>query len=425
MPDLFALADAAPWLTLAIALLIGALIGAERETRVTRQERVRFGLRDFVITSAIGWTCGIVHEPWFTALVVIAMLTIIVIHGRYPADTTHGATHGATTELALLTVFALSYAVALPATSAVIPIAIALAIVVTLLLDAKTTVKRFFHSSITDVEFAATVRFLALVFIIWPLMPDVHVGPYGFFHPRGLWQAVLLVSGLSYVGYFLEKYAGPSLGARAAAILGGLVSTTVVTASLAGRVRKDSGGMTIAWQSATLANAMQFPRVAVIVSLFAGQVVPSLVAAALGAFVVGLVLSYVIGRYGEPVQADAVALSNPLQLAPALRFAAYLALVSLGSSWAVSELGTQALILASALGSVLDVDAVLIAQAGLAQQGVVSMALLEVTAVVAVVANMMVKLGIAGVAGSFGFFWRLSISFAVMVLLFGGVLLLW
>ncbi|MGA0833125.1 MAG: hypothetical protein ACO3QO_01205 [Candidatus Kapaibacteriota bacterium] len=41
-----------PWITMAIALLIGALVGAERETRQTDHGPVRFGVRDFVITSA-------------------------------------------------------------------------------------------------------------------------------------------------------------------------------------------------------------------------------------------------------------------------------------------------------------------------------------------------------------------------------------
>lgn len=405
---------------MAIALLIGALVGAERETRQTDHGRVRFGLRDFVITSAVGWVCGAVHEPWFTALAVVALLTIIVVHGK---DSTEP--HGATTELALITVFALSYAVSLPATSTLIPLAIALAIGVTLLLDAKTTLKTFFHSSVTDVEFAATVRFLALVFIIWPMMPDEHFGPYGFFHPRGLWQAVLLISGLSYVGYFLDKYAGPRLGSRVVAILGGLVSTTAVTASLAGRVRRDPAQLQISWQSATLANAIQFPRIALLIALFSRNLPVAVVVAAAAAFTAGLATAYVIGRRGTPVPTESVALANPLQLAPALKFAAYVALVSLGSSWAVAEFGTQALILASALGSVLDVDAVLIAQAGLVRKGVVSMTLLEVTALVAVVANMLVKLGIAWFTGSVGFFWRMSISFAVMVVLFAGLLALW
>lgn len=368
--------------------------------------------------------CGAIHEPWFTALAVVALLTIMVLHRN---DAT--GPHGATTELALLTVFALSYAVSLPATSALIPIAIALAIVVTLLLDAKTSVKRFFHSSITDVEFAATVRFLALVFIIWPMMPDQHLGPYGFFHPRGLWQAVLLVSGLSYVGYFLDKFAGPRLGARVVAVLGGLVSTTAVTASLAARIRKDPTQLPLAWQSATLANSIQFPRIALLIGLFSGSLPTTVLVAALAAFLAGLVVSYVIGRVIANLQRAAptvsVTLANPLQLAPALRFAAYLALVSLGSSWAVAEFGTQALIVVSALGSVLDVDAVLITQAGLVHQGVVSMTLLEAMTVVAVVANMMVKLGIARFTGSWAFFWRMSISFAVMLLLFAGVLALW
>lgn len=416
MNDLLALAPAGTWISLAIALLIGALVGAERETG---ESHIRIGLRDFVITSAIGWLCGVIHEPLVTALCVASIITLIVLHARRaPAE------HGATTELSVLAVFAMAYAVALPSASEFIPLAIALAIVLTLLLDAKSRLKAFFHTSLTDVEFAAAVRFLALIFIVWPLMPDQHLGPYGFFHPRGLWQAVLLVSGISFVGYFLEKFFGPTLGARAVAILGGIVSTTAVTSSLATTVRHDPQRLGISWQSATLANAMQYPRVAVLLALFAEASLPTMLVGAIVAFALGLIMAYIIGKISPIQVASSVALKNPLQIVPALRFAASLAIVSFVSSWAFAEFGQQALLVTSALGSLVDVDAVIIAQAGLIQQGLVQANLMLLVTVVAITANVVVKIGISAINGTPGFAWRMALSMILMLAGFVAVVLL-
>ena len=410
MADVFTITDVGPWLTLAIALLIGALVGAERETGDTR---ISVGLRDLVLASAIAWLCGRLDEPLVTGVVVAGIMALLFIQGR--RDPAHV---GVTTELSVVSVFLLSFMISRPGNEHLIPIIVALAIVLTILLDAKKRLKQFFHETITDVEFAATVRFLALIFIIYPLLPDQRLGPYEFFHPRSLWLAVILVSGISFVGYFFEKFFGARLGSRMVAILGGLVSTTATTSALADEARQDAKRTTISWQSATLSNAIQFPRLLVLVLLFAPDVAPSLAAPALVAFGVGLLVALAIGWWGSLPEKSEMQLRNPLRMGPALQFAAYLAGVAFVSGWAFDQFGTEALYITSAIGSLLDVDAVTISQADLFTRGLIDSSMLVTIVLIAVGTNMVIKLGMSFINGTFGFFWRMAISFAAMIAAF-------
>lgn len=416
MADYFTITDVGPWLTLAIALLIGALVGAERETG---EARISVGLRDLVLTSAIAWLCGRIHEPILTIMVVAGILTLLFVQGR--RDPGH---IGVTTELSVLAVFLLAYTVSRPDTAQYIPIVIALAVVLTILLNAKTRVKQFFHTTITDVEFAATVRFLALIFIIYPLLPDQRMGPYDFFHPKGLWLAVIMVSGISFVGYFLEKFFGARLGSRMIAVLGGLVSTTATTSSFADEVKQDPARLYMSWQSATISNAMQFPRILALILLFAPGVAPSLMAPTLVAFFAGIGLAFVIGWVTTLAAPTEMKLRNPLRLAPALQFAAYLAGVAVISGWAYDSFGTSALYVTSAIGSLLDVDAVTISQADLFGRGLIDASMMVTIVLIAVATNMVVKLGMSLINGTFGFFWRMAVSFLVMLIAFLATMLI-
>ena len=77
--------------------------------------------------------------------------------------------------------------------------------------------------------FAATLAFVGVVVVIYPLLPEGAYGPYAFFEPRQVWKFVILISSISYLGYFLEKFLGEEQGLFYTSVLGGLASTTAAT----------------------------------------------------------------------------------------------------------------------------------------------------------------------------------------------------
>ncbi len=54
-----------------------------------------------------------------------------------------------------------------------------------------------------------------------------------FFNPHSIWQFVVVMSGVSYVGYFLSKIYGSHKGIIFSGAIGGMVSSTAVTSSMA------------------------------------------------------------------------------------------------------------------------------------------------------------------------------------------------
>ena len=101
--------------------------------------------------------------------------------------------------------------------------------------------------------------------VIYPLLPDGAYGPYAFFDPRQIWKFVILISSISYLGYFLEKFLGEEKGLFYTSVLGGLASTTAATMLFARESKErpeDTFGL---WRAFVIANTVQFPRTFLIV----------------------------------------------------------------------------------------------------------------------------------------------------------------
>ena len=406
MPSLLTVTDLFPWVTLGIALLIGVIVGAELETA---RSHAAIGLRDIVLTAAMGWISGRLEEPLIGISVMLGLVALMIVH-RPRADTHIGVT----TEFAVISVFLLTYVLGSTREASIVVLIVALAIALALLLDAKSTVKRVFKEVITDKEVADTIRFLAIIFIILPLLPEGRFGPYEFFAPRTLWFAVILVTGVSFVGYFLEKFLGPRLGTWLMAVLGGMVSTTVMTQTFARQAAVNPARLTIAWQAATLANSIQFPRMLILLLITAPGLAQMTITALVPAFVAGLIMSALIGRGRTTEEATQPALRNPLRLWPAIQFAVFMAGVSITGAVLYDLLGTGGLFLTSALGAILDVDAITLNAADRVSAGVMDLKIGQVVLVIAVGANMIVKLVLSATSGSRGFFLRMLLSFSVM-----------
>jgi len=401
-------ADTSTWISLAIALLIGLLIGAERESA---RVNVHVGLRDFLVLSAIAFVCALINVWWLTAIIALALTGVMIAHHlREPYEA------GITTEMAMIVTFVLSYLVSLPGNDQYDGIGIALAIVVVLFLDAKPYVKKFFRETITDRELADAVRFLALIFIILPLLPDGRYGPYEFLAPRSLWIAVISVSGVSFVGYFLTKFVGHRKGATILAILGSLVSTTVMTQTYARRVAADPASLGASWKYATLANSIQFLRVGALIAIAAPGLLPGTLPALLAAAAAGILFSMLLGRDSGTTVPDVTYVTNPLRVMPALQFAVFMACISFIGNAATALIGQQGLLVTGAVGALVDVDAIVFTVADRVTFGGLAEMEGVVVVVTAIGMNMLVKLVLAATSGSMAFALRMLTSFLLMII---------
>lgn len=402
----------ATWTAVAEALLIGLLIGVQRET--VQGDR-RPGLRDFLVVAITGAICGLLQQP---ALTAVALATIVVFAAIYYLRATERA--GITTEFVLLATFLLCYLTTAPDLNGP-PLAIALAIGLVFALETKSQLHRFVRESLTQSEFRDTLRFLAIIFIIYPLLPEGAYGPYDFFSPRRVWVFVILVSSISYLGYFAQKLFGPDRGLVLTAIFGGVASTTAATASLARGYRDDPEKLTAYWQAVALTNAIQLPRVWAILLVVNAGLAAGLLPVLAAMTAAGLVLVLLLARLApaDPgIPAPKVPLGNPFRLTPALRFGILFAAIQFGSRWAYSIVGSASAY-TTVLAGAIDVDAIILSLAELHIEGRLDAPGAVTNILVALAANAVVKTGIAWFGGGPRFALRLAAAFAVM--LAGGV----
>jgi len=397
------------WTAMAEALLIGLLFGVQRE--MDRDER-HAGLRDFLIIGLAGGLCALVQQPWLT-VTALACLTVLlgVFRWQHPERT------GITTELAAVAAFLLAYLAGLPNSLISASVAVGLTIVIVFFLEAKAALQKFFTERMTESEFNATLRFLAVIFIVFPVLPEGAFGPYSFLEPRKIWLFIILVSTISYVGYFLVKFLGAERGLLFTSVLGGLASTTAATSAFA-RDCKENPAQAASYSWATvLANSIQFPRLLILLAAISPPLlrVTGLMLAAMTA--AGLLVAWLLNRQspaGGPDSA-AIQLRNPFRFIPALKFGLIFAAVLFITKWATAEFGSQALLLAGFVGGALDTDAIILSLADLFTTGKIGAVPVDMVVLVAIASNALVKTVIAYSSGVRGFGHRVLAGFAAMI----------
>jgi len=381
---------------LLVALLVGLLIGVDRERAEERKARKQFaGIRTFALIALVGAALALVHTqtgPWPLVLSLGAVASLALV--SYRASVGAGQI-GATTEIAALATFVLGTLAELGQ----MRVAGAIGVVVAVLLVSKPRLERF-SRAISPAELTAALELAVISAIVLPLLPDQGYGPWQVLNPFRIWLVVVMVSAVSFAGFVAMRWQGEATGTLLAAALGGLASSTATTVAMAARSRAEPHpGRTIS-AAAVLATTMAFARVAVLV----GAVGPRLllgVAPALAAMVATGVVATLILRRGGPSDEGKVArppVANPFRLRSALLFGAMFAATTLLVRAGRELLGTEGTWLAAGLSGLADVDAVALALArGTTDDGRAHAAL---GVIIALASNNLFKSGIAVLNGA-------------------------
>ncbi len=405
------------WVTMGEALLIGLIVGVERES--DREER-HAGLRDFVSIGLAGGLCGLMNQPLLTIGALAALTAMLVIFRMQ----TPGRT-GVTTEMVAVVTFLLCVLTATPSIEHGSELAIALTVILALFLDARDALRRFVREVLTEQEYWDTLRYLAVIFVILPVLPDGSYGPYGALNPRRIWMFVILVSSISYLGYFLQKHLGQKRGLLLTALVGGIGSTTAATLSFAKEVKEDPDRAKELAAAAVLSNVVQGPRVLALLWLAGGPLLTAAWIPFAAMTVVGLGYAWWLNSRSETrgSTAEAVKLGNPFRLGPALKFGAIFVLVRFLARWGTAEFGSAGAMATSAVGGSVDVDAIAFSLAGMMRDGQLGGVQTVVALLVAVAANGVFKTAASYVMGSREYGRALLVAFVLMLSVGGAVTL--
>src|SRR5688500_20225348 len=110
----------------------------------------------------------------------------------------------------------------------------------------------------------AIMLFVLLSMVILPVLPDQPYGLYGVFNPFRIWLMVVLIVGISLGGYVAYKLTGDRAGAWATGVLGGLISSTATTVSLARRSKASPAAPRRTAFVILIASAVVFLRLAIL-----------------------------------------------------------------------------------------------------------------------------------------------------------------
>ena len=333
---------------LAEAIAIGLLVGIERYKARGGDEKRFAGVRTFAAFALLGGVCGLFDSTQLT-MVTFAAVALLVVVGYYREPGI-----GLTTEIAALLTFWLGYLIHLEEI-----LAISIAIVLTIMLASKQILHGFIKNSISEIELYDTLKFLAVVLVVYPLLPDRSMGPFAFFNPAKTWFLVVLVSAIGYAGYLLMRLVGQRKGLLFSSLLGGFVSTTATTMSLASRAREAPQSARVLGVAAVSANAVQFPRLLLLLAVVDAAFARVLAAPFAAMTFAGFAGAWLISRWRRDAEPDVkMPLKNPFSLTPALRFAAFFVAVLFVVKAAQAGLGERGVFLASILGGTVSASAV-------------------------------------------------------------------
>jgi uncharacterized membrane protein (DUF4010 family) len=341
------------------------------------------------------------------AAVVVAIGALAVASYARTADSHVGATTEATAILAPLLGVLVALGHALAALSA--------AVLVTLLLTFKAPLHRI-AGAVSEGEIVAILKFGIVAVVLVPLLPAAAVGPYDALVPRDVGVVVVILCAVSLAGYLLVRLLGHRAGWPLAGAAGGLVSSTAVTLSLSGKARDAPGLARPLALGILAASTVLYLRGLFLIAIFDRPLATHLAPRLLLLLAAGALAFAILWRAAARGPEGEVALGNPVELGRALALALVFAATLLVTRAAQAQFGHAGLSAAAVLGGLLDVDSVAIAAARLRQQGHASIEAAAEAYLLATLANLVVKVGIARFVGRRALGRLLLLPFAILAL---------
>ena len=255
----------------------------------------------------------------------------------------------------------------------------------------------------TPADIRGTLQFVAITGVVLPLVPNRTMGPFEAFNPYATWMMVVLISGLGFSGYIAMRLFGTRAGILVTSLFGGLASSTASTLAFSRRSREDPVLSREYALAVVIACTVMLPRVLIIVALLsptlALRIAPAFVAMILPSVVYGAWQRWV-ERFDDKNAVNTPAMSNPLGLVTAIKFALLYALIAFCVKAATQLNWQEGIIPLSFVSGLTDMDAISLSMANNLRAGTLTVELAARAAIMAAVANSLLKAVLAASLGS-------------------------
>jgi len=230
-------------------------------------------------------------------------------------------------------------------------------VVVLLLSEMKETFISFANRMNND-EFITLAKFIIIAGIVLPILPDERIFADINLTARNLWMATVIISGISYASYLLQKFVFRDSGLLVAGILGGLYSSTATTIVLSRKSKKAPDYLSNRYTGAIIiATSMMFIRIMILLLIFNAALFAQIWFCFLIMFAVAMSVGLYIYYDKQPTPEQLKEISNirddknPLEFKVALIFAALFIICTVITYYTIQEFGAAGLrVLAFAVG---------------------------------------------------------------------------
>jgi len=384
---------------LAVALLLGAIIGLERGWDAREQksgERIA-GIRTFSLLGLLGGISAVLATEitvWAFPVLLLCVAAMGLV--AYSERLDHIRNFSITGLVGMLLTFCFG-AVAV----AVDPvIATAAAVVTAIILDNKQEIHGWVQK-LQAHELDAALKLLLISVVMLPLLPNERMGPGGVLNPREIWWMVVMIASISFVGYFAIRVAGARKGILFTSLFAGLSSSTALTLHFARQSAKNPDFNPQFAAGILIACGTMFPRILVYCLVINAALLPQLIwpVLVMTALLYGPAL-VIWRKNSKQQQVSQPNLSqNPLDLSSALVFGFLLTAILLLGEFLKNAFGDAGVYALAATSGVADVDAITLSLTRMSNNGL-AMDAAVLGIVIAAAVNNLVKSGIAWTIGN-------------------------
>ena len=429
---------------LLISLLLGAAIGLERQSvRISdSEEAADSGIRTFSLVGLLGCLAAIFYVNDLP--LVFILLTagfVILVCSHYFLSASKSNDFGLTTEIS----FILTFLIGICAGTNVLPLEliVAIAVVVIVILAVKSRSENIL-SRVSRSEIESFISFAILGLVILPFLNDTtytladvplvrsilegmnldvaRFDSLELLNPRKLWFIVVLITGIDVLGYILSRFVGKKRGFTFTSFVGGFVSSTLTTQSLAQK-SKGTPNSNYLVGAAILANQASFFQIFLLVGPFNSSwlvaILPTLIIMIVSS---GIISLYFLRQKGdlkdseqeneETDQSD----KKIFSIIPALQFALLISVVKILTSLCLILFGKTGFVISSIIASFAGLDAILISLAGMAGDSI-TFGFALFTFILVNATNLLAKTFYCYLQGSREFTVKFLISVVIIILL--------
>jgi uncharacterized membrane protein (DUF4010 family) len=329
------------------ALALGLLIGVVRE-RAHATAVAQAGTRTHALIALLGAvTWGLGTAPFVATLLAVGALAVVGYLKTADADP------GMTGEVAIVLTFVLG---GLARDQRVM--ASALGVLVAILLYVKKPLQRLTRELISDHELEDALMLAAAAVVVWPLLPQEPMDPWGVLDLHMVWRLVVLVMVVGMVGHLAQRVAGERVGVSLAGFFSGFVSSTLAVASFGSQVKQSATLISVASAGALLANLASLLLMAAILAAAAPNLMIEMLWPLLsGAAILTAAALFCLFRDGHRVTLPEVVKARSFKLTHALSIAMIIAAVIVLTAWLREQLGEAGALVTAGLVALVELQA--------------------------------------------------------------------